>query len=873
MLSVFSRVLFVAALSLSLLTAGLGGPALGEDVDIVTDVQTEQLDGLPPARWGDSVSRPVETPMPFSMVGFTVPDGAELEFRTSEDGVAWSPWTEADVNPDDGPDPGTAEARAANRRVSEPEWVGEATHIQTRLHGEGAAARPENAEVHLIDSAGLGRSTGQRILDRIKAAWRGGPPPAQAAVSRPAIVSRKNWGADERLRKGSPSYASRIVAGVVHHTAGQNSYSKAQAPSVIRGIYAYHTRSNGWSDIGYNLLIDRYGTVYEGRAGGVAKPVIGAHAGGFNTGTFGVALVGSFDNANPPAVMRNTLDRVLAWKYDVHHVDVTGTTTYTSYGSTKYAAGRSVTINRLSGHRDVSATACPGANVYAGLGALRTRVSSLQGPVLLEPEASPTVAHVVNGTTATPITFTTRLRPAGTWQLRVRDASGNVVHVARANGVRTTRATVQWSPQGVAPGTYRWIFTSKDRRKAVGTVSLQYPSISASAAPRATYFGSDGTLRRPVKITGQLYDGAKWRVVVTDPDGTQVYARRGTGATASATWSGGATIPGAYTWTLRADDVTPVTGRVQLTADRVTRLGGQVQSPQAAAAISRASFPTAASHGVLTRSDLPNVAMPAAPLAGAHGPVLYTGRDTLPPATLRELNRVLPAGATLYVMGDETVVGSAVTGQLGRWNVVRVRGRNAFQIGEEAAKLLLARNVSKQLLVVGAGKWQQGIAAAAYGAHADVPVVLTKRDSVPAATRRALLLSTGATVVGNTDAVSDGVRKQIGATRIGGANPAAVSVAVARRLHQRTAAVADDEFVFANAGRADGWARAVAAGGHAAQRSAPLLLTNTKAVPAPTGRYLDNLGYAAGLMGTGRVLGNADHATNATRDALSGHLQ
>ena len=77
----------------------------------------------------------------------------------------------------------------------------------------------------------------------------------------------------------------------------------AQAAAILRGIEVYHVKSNGWNDIGYNFLVDRYGTVYEGRAGGVDRNVIGAHALGFNTGSVGVAVMGTFTSAAPPAAV------------------------------------------------------------------------------------------------------------------------------------------------------------------------------------------------------------------------------------------------------------------------------------------------------------------------------------------------------------------------------------------------------------------------------------------------------------------------------------------------------------------------------------------------------------------------------------------
>src|SRR5262249_58362955 len=108
--------------------------------------------------------------------------------------------------------------------------------------------------------------------------------------------------------------------GIVHHTAGSNSYTRTQAAAIVRGIELYHVKGNGWNDIGYNFLVDRFGTIYEGRGGGVERNVIGAHSLGFNTGTVGVALIGNFQYTTPPKAMRDALVKLLAWRLDVAHV-------------------------------------------------------------------------------------------------------------------------------------------------------------------------------------------------------------------------------------------------------------------------------------------------------------------------------------------------------------------------------------------------------------------------------------------------------------------------------------------------------------------------------------------------------------------------
>ena len=144
---------------------------------------------------------------------------------------------------------------------------------------------------------------------------------ATAATAQPRIVSRAAWGANESIRRAGPDYSDTVKAAFVHHTVQSNSYSPSESAALVRSDYLYHVRTRGWNDIGYNFLVDRYGRVFEGRYGGVTRAVLGAHAGGFNTNSTGVALLGTFTTARPTGPMLAALQRLLAWKLDLTHVD------------------------------------------------------------------------------------------------------------------------------------------------------------------------------------------------------------------------------------------------------------------------------------------------------------------------------------------------------------------------------------------------------------------------------------------------------------------------------------------------------------------------------------------------------------------------
>lgn len=154
----------------------------------------------------------------------------------------------------------------------------------------------------------------------------------------------------------------------MHHTAGTNNYTAAEAPSILRGIYAYHVRDRGWCDVGYNFLVDKYGTIYEGRHGGVESPVHGAHATNWNTDSVGVSVMMNSSLAVQSSAAMNSVANVVAWKLAGNYRDPLSTVTL---------AGKN--INRIARHGDVMNTACPGTNMTAYFPTLRKQVAAKMG--------------------------------------------------------------------------------------------------------------------------------------------------------------------------------------------------------------------------------------------------------------------------------------------------------------------------------------------------------------------------------------------------------------------------------------------------------------------------------------------------------------
>lgn len=318
----------------------------------------------------------------FSLLGVTWragsvrEDGLTVQVRVREQGE-WTEWATLPVL-DEGPDEGSEEQQQADahaRTGTEPLMTPGGDGVQVRVDSTDGSV-PEDLRVELIDP-GRSRADGT-VQDDVRPAAS-----ATAASAAPRIITRAEWGADESLTTGTHRVNQMVKSVVVHHTAGSNSYSPEGAVRELRGIYAYHTKSLGWADIGYNLVLDRYGNVYEGRRGSIEQAIQGAHAGGFNKDTYGVSVMGNFDSARPPAAVVATLGRVVGWKLGQYGLDAYDTSKLVSAGggTARYPAGTVTTVNAVSGHRDLGYTACPGRYLYPYLGDIRAAAAKVAADV------------------------------------------------------------------------------------------------------------------------------------------------------------------------------------------------------------------------------------------------------------------------------------------------------------------------------------------------------------------------------------------------------------------------------------------------------------------------------------------------------------
>ncbi|MGW8883004.1 peptidoglycan recognition protein family protein [Streptomyces sp. NPDC055749] len=204
-------------------------------------------------------------------------------------------------------------------------------------------------------------------------------PEAPPGAPRPEIVPRSSWRADEGMVKHAATYTGSVSAAFIHHTGHTNGYDCAEAPELLRAIQADHVEQDGWDDIGYNFVVDRCGTIYEGRAGGVTRPVRGAHTKGFNAHTVGIAAIGTFGAGVPvPKAVVEAIARVIAWKLRPG-ADPRGSVRLVSTNDeSRFPKGHTAELHVVSGHRDSYLTGCPGDALYGQLPAIREAVAALR---------------------------------------------------------------------------------------------------------------------------------------------------------------------------------------------------------------------------------------------------------------------------------------------------------------------------------------------------------------------------------------------------------------------------------------------------------------------------------------------------------------
>lgn len=447
--------------------------AVSANTAATTAAKNSEKNSAPKPRKVAVVSDP--TPVEgFATVGVTWKAGTELaeddiavQVRTKT-GQTWSEWTDAAYHDEHGPDTGTDEAAHANRPGTDAVIVGDVDEVQMRAEtadGQAPAdlklavidpgVTPVKKETAAIDTAklpasdrdatssapvsstaGLGGTSEAAALGDGAAADL--DPVAMKISPKPYIFSRAQWGANENLRDKSSLRYGTVKTGFIHHTVNANNYTEAQVPALLRGIYAYHTQSRGWSDIGYNYLVDRFGRIWEGRYGGVDRAVVGAHTLGFNEYAFAMSAIGNFDTAQPPQVVLDAYAKLFAWKLSLYNIRADATRLYVK---DRY-------LQAINGHRDVGKTACPGKYLYAKIPSVRAAAQAIQNGVQIPtdpvnrtmiptPEgSSPPTAKAATWASQPKVTLPVRANVAGSqWPDLVVKSTSGAIQVVPTEGI------------------------------------------------------------------------------------------------------------------------------------------------------------------------------------------------------------------------------------------------------------------------------------------------------------------------------------------------------------------------------------------------------------------------------------------------------
>lgn len=404
---------------------------------------------------------PIAAPRRFDLLGAAVRElqGTGVRVRTRPTGGSWSAWHP--LAPHDGHAPDGRRAR-----MSDPVWFGDADELQLTVR-----RRPSrDIRIDLVSVAPDTKRRTARASSRVSRTGGSAVPDGTSSPASvgglPTIIPRAAWSAPKP--KNAPSMGHVQVA-FVHHTVNGNGYTQDQSAAIVRAIADYHMRSNGWSDVGYNFLVDRYGQIFEGRMGGIDQPVVGAQAVGWNSISTGIAIIGTFENEPVPDAALNAVAALIAWKLPLHGAPTAGTVPLVSSGGAgnRWARGAAVDMPRIGGHRDGCSTSCPGTTLYGQLDTIRARVGDV--PALTDPRSlSVTVPE-------TPVAYGESLEVGGRFTdagaavagavvtLQKRSPSGRWVSLARA----TTDAEGTWTTS------IRWKASAAIRAQGGGVTSPQ----------------------------------------------------------------------------------------------------------------------------------------------------------------------------------------------------------------------------------------------------------------------------------------------------------------------------------------------------------------------------------------------------------------
>jgi len=492
---------------------------------------------------------------------------ASLDVRVRRRGGSWSPWVPIGPGHDHRPDTGTGV------HASDPVWSGGSHELQLRCRHRPA----RGIRVHFVAVPALARRRGAKAV----AARRRRARTAQGGL--PPIIPRSEWAGGFKPRS-APEYGDVQVA-FVHHTVTANDYAPEDSPGIVLAMAKYHRDTNGWNDLGYNFVVDKYGQVFEGRAGGVDQAVIGAQAQGYNSHSTGIANIGTYESVPNTNEALDAMARLIAWKLPLHGAPVAGKVVLVSAGGSmnRYRSGTPVTLERISGHRDGDATSCPGAALYAQLPDLRRRAATI----------APTPSEAVRATLASPPDSAPYGEDLTLYGIVARGdgspVAGQLVEIQKRGTTRwVTMARATTRSDGTWGASFAWKKSGRVRARVEVPGAAPVVSASASigctailaAAARTRHVRAGGT----VTVSGTVRPLATVNVIVERRVGRGRYRRVAVIAVRPRRSRFRARIalrrPGLYR-------LTPTTGRGRATASASALFVRAVRSPSGGIAARR----------------------------------------------------------------------------------------------------------------------------------------------------------------------------------------------------------------------------------------------------------------------------------------------
>ena len=431
------------------------------------------------------------------------PAAAQVQLRARRGDGPWSPWAQASVRGHEPDRPARGDIQ-----FGEPLWFGPADAVQLR-----SAGAVNDVALQFV-AADAVSETGARRPHITDAPYQLVDVNLPAGPGQPPIIARSAWAGRRHPPTSGPYYGSIDLA-FVHHTENPNGYSPGQVPAMLLAIYAFHRYTRGYFDIAYNFIIDAYGRIWEARAGGVDLPVVGAHAGGYNSVSTGVAILGTFMSAQPSAAAMASLQRLLAWKLALHGVPAQGKVRVEVNPSdafyTPFAPGQRVLLPRIAGHRDGDLTSCPGTDLYHRLPTVRTAVHGQAGALYqlslaaAQTRVAPGTAVALSGAFVQPGVAPMAGAPL---QIQSIGATGGVATVATvttgADGAWTV--TLPFSQSAVLRALHATSPAAVSNLVVVGVAPVLTLTLASSAPLRVT-----GTVLPAKPVTVSVYKVAKGR--------------------------------------------------------------------------------------------------------------------------------------------------------------------------------------------------------------------------------------------------------------------------------------------------------------------------------------------------------------------------